>query len=93
MHMSLLSAELLVDDLKYFDFPEFTQAFLLLLKGELPLLLEHAQKDFDWSKVPGAAEYDAALKHSSSVKAARATRAAAESAAAQETSLLPPCPP
>jgi hypothetical protein len=88
MYMSLLSAQLLVDDLKYFDFPEFTPAFLVLLKEELPLLLEHAQKDFDWSKVPGAAEYDAALKRSQSVKAARATRAAAERAraAAQETS-------
>lgn len=46
--MSLLAAELLVDDLKYFDFPEFTPAFFANLKAELPKLLEHARKPFYW---------------------------------------------
>ena len=60
--MSRLTAELLVDDLKHFGFPEFTLAFFDNLKAELPKLLEHAQKPFDWGAVPGAAEYDAALE-------------------------------
>jgi len=46
--MPLLTAELLVGDLKYFDFPEFTLTFFGNLKAELPKLLEHAQKPFDW---------------------------------------------
>jgi hypothetical protein len=46
--MSLLAAELLVDDLKYFDFPEFTPAFFANLKAEVPKLLEHARKPFYW---------------------------------------------
>jgi len=29
------------------------------LKKELPELIEHARKDFDFGKVPGAVEYDA----------------------------------
>jgi len=39
MHMSLLSAELLLDDLKYFDFPKFTQAFLVFTSGGSCFLL------------------------------------------------------
>jgi hypothetical protein len=32
---------------------------MLGLKKELPELIEHARKDFDFGKVPGAVEYDA----------------------------------
>lgn len=59
--MNFDTALLLIDNLAHFHFPEFTTAFLKEMKAELPRVLEHAHADFDWSRVPGAAEYDARL--------------------------------
>ena len=87
--MSRLTAELLVDDLKHFGFPEFTLAFFDNLKAELPKLLEHAQKPFDWGTVPGAAEYDAALERECKRKAAVAAAAAAAAKGASSSSSAP----
>ena len=66
--MSRLTAELLVDDLKHFGFPGFTLAFFDNLKAELPKLLEHAQKPFDWGGVPGAASTTLLSSASASAK-------------------------
>lgn len=87
--MSRLTAELLVDDLQYFDFPEFTLAFFDNLKAELPKLLEHAQKPFDWGAVPGAAEYDAALERERKRKAAVAAAGAAAAKGTSSSSSAP----
>jgi len=61
--MDVTTGSLLVDNLVHFNFPEFTGDFRAHLKAELPLLLQHARRDFNWSAVPGAAEYDATLAH------------------------------
>ena len=52
--MNFDTALLLIDNLAHFHFPEFTTAFLIEMKAELPRVLEHAHADFDWSRVPGA---------------------------------------
>jgi hypothetical protein len=59
--MSVDTIELLIDDLVCFGFPKFTDEFLKGMKKELPLVIEHAHKPFDFGSVPGAAEYDASL--------------------------------
>jgi hypothetical protein len=82
--LTLPTAELLVDDLKHFGFNEFTGPFLENLKRELPLLLQHARKPFDWSALPGAAAYDLRLKRELERKAKSAGAASAAS-----TSSLP----
>ena len=80
--MPVASASLLVDNFVHFNFLEFTPAFLANLKDELPLLLQHARKPFDWSAVPGAAEYDAALARKLKLKESKAAAAATAAAAA-----------
>ena len=39
-----------------FNFPEFTPAFLADLKTELPQVLAHAQKPFDWTALYGGTQ-------------------------------------
>lgn len=74
--MSVETASLLVDDLAKFDFDEFTGEFLEGLKKELPEVIRHANLDFDFSKVDGAAEYDACLARKLKAKAAKAAKTA-----------------
>ena len=77
--MDVTTASLLVDNLVHFNFPLFTGDFRAHLKAELPLLLQHARRDFNWSAVPGAAEYDATLAHRLKLKETKAAAAAASS--------------
>ena len=86
--MTAASAILRIDHLVHFNFPEFTPAFLADLKTELPKVLAHAQKPFDWTGVPGAAEYDAALSRKIKRKQAKAAAAAAPAAAASSSSVV-----
>ena len=76
----------------HFNFPEFTPAFLADikadLKAEVPQVLAHAKKPFDWTGVPGAAEYDAALSRKIKRKQAKAAAAAAAAAAASSSSVV-----
>ena len=74
--MALGTAELLIDDLALFQFPDFTPEFLDNLKKELPALKQQAEKDFDWSAVPGAKEYDDRLARKLKAKASKAKAAA-----------------
>ena len=67
--ITIPAAELLVDDLKHFGFPEFTPDFLQDVKKELSLLKQHAQRDFDRDAVD---KLSAKLKK----EEARATEAA-----------------
>ena len=91
--MDLATASLLVDNLEHFNFPEFTLDFRGHLKAELPLLLLHARKPFDWSAVSGAAEYDAALARQLKLKETKAAAAAAAHAAAASSSSSSAPPP
>ena len=84
--MDVTTASLLVDNLVHFNFPEFTGDFRAHLKAELPLLLQHARKDFNWSAVPGAAEYDATLAHRLKLKETKAAAAAAASSSSSSSS-------
>lgn len=59
--MSVASLEILIDLLANFGFPEFTEELFVGMKAELPELIRHANRPFDYSKVPGAVEYDAAF--------------------------------
>jgi hypothetical protein len=72
--MSVETIELLIDDLVCFGFPEFTDEFLKGMKKELPLVIEHAHKPFDFGSVPGAAEYDASLARRLKLKEAAAAK-------------------
>jgi hypothetical protein len=74
------AAELLIELLANFNFPEFTPEFLELLKQELPEVMRQAKLPFDWSAVRGAAEYDKALK----AKLARAAAASSSTPAVQD---------
>ena len=56
--MSISVAELLVDDLSFLEFPEFTDEFLEGVKKELPSIREEARKPFNWDAVPGAEAYN-----------------------------------
>ena len=83
--MSKETAELLIDDLAKFEFLEFTPELLAGLKEELPEVLRQARVPFDFSSVPGAAKYDAALARKlirKADKAASTPSAAAAAAAA-----------
>jgi len=74
----------------HFNFPEFTGDFRAHLKAELPLLLQHARRDFNWSAVPGAAEYDATLAHRLKLKETKAAAAAAAAASSSSSSSSAP---
>ena len=50
-----------IDDLAYFGIQKFTGQFLEGMKSELSLLLDHSRRPFDWSAVPGAADFDSAV--------------------------------
>jgi len=86
--MTAASAIMRIDHLVHFNFPEFTPAFLTGLKTELPQVLAHAQKPFDWTGVPGGAEYDAALSRKIKLKQAKTAAAAAAAAAASSSSVV-----
>ena len=86
--MTVASASLRIDRLVHFNFPEFTPVFLAELKTELPQVLAHAKKPFDWAGVPGAAEYDAALARKSKFKQTKVASAAAAAAAASSSSVV-----
>ena len=88
--LSLPTAELLVDDLKYFGFKEFTDPFLQNLKMEVPLLLQQARKPFDWSALPGAAEYDLRLNRNLERKAKSVAAVSAASASSLPAEALAP---
>jgi hypothetical protein len=51
------SLEILADNLKYFDIPEFNEAFIMELKKEIPKALQDAKKTFDWDSIPEAKTY------------------------------------
>jgi hypothetical protein len=70
--MASETAELLVDDFTLFQFPDFTPEFLENFTKELPSLKQQAEKDFDWSAVPGATEYDARLARKLKAKSSNA---------------------
>lgn len=57
----MAALELLVDDLCYFEtvdgIPYFTPQFLRLMKSEIPKAKVHAEKEFDWDKLPHARTY------------------------------------
>jgi hypothetical protein len=89
--MTEATAFLLIDLFAHFNFPQFTPDFTTNLKAEVPQLLLHARKDFNWSAVDGAAEYDAALVSKRKLKETKAAAAAAPTAAS--SSSAPPPPP
>ena len=80
--MSKETAELLIDDLAKFEFLEFTPELLAGLKEELPEVLRQARVPFDFSSVPGAAKYDAALARKLIRKADKAASTPSAAAAA-----------
>ena len=49
---------LLVESLKHFDYPEFTDEFLEKLKAELPRARQQAAAPFDWNSLKGSSLYD-----------------------------------
>ena len=51
--MDLVAPGALIDLLALFGFPEFTAEFLQGMKTELPEVIRHAKKPFDWAKVSG----------------------------------------
>ena len=79
------SAELLVDNLKYFEFPEFTPEFLAEVKKELPQLMHQARQDFDWDSLDGAEDYNRTLTAKLKAKEAAAAKAAARTASIEES--------
>ena len=80
--MSKETAELLIDDLAKFEFLESTPELLAGLKEELPEVLRQARVPFDFSSVPGAAKYDAALARKLKRKADKAASTPSVAAAA-----------
>ena len=62
--MDLNASWLLIDDLALLGLRKFTPQFLDGMKAELPAVLAHAARDFDWSTVPGAADFDASIRRS-----------------------------
>ena len=52
----------MIDELVRFKFPEFTTSFLIKMKKEVGTLLALYKSNFNWSTLPGAAEYDAKLQ-------------------------------
>ena len=78
------AADLLIDLLANFNFPEFTPDFLEHLKQELPEVMRQVKMPFDWSAVRGAAEYDKALK----AKLARAAAASSSTTAIHREGLV-----
>jgi hypothetical protein len=58
---SLDKCSLLINELRFFGFPEFTPHFLQGLKSELAQLKVQALIPYNWAAVPGANDYDAAL--------------------------------
>jgi hypothetical protein len=91
--MIVASASLRIDRLVHFNFPEFTPAFLADLKAEVPQVLAHAKKPFDWTGVPGAAEYDAALARKNKLKQTKAAAAAAAAASSSSSVVAAPVIP
>jgi hypothetical protein len=53
----LQSLEMLVDGLKDFGYPEFTESFLSDMKKEIPYVLELAKKEFNWEAAPESRTY------------------------------------
>jgi hypothetical protein len=47
----------LVDDLEYFDYPEFDEEFRADLKKEIPEAIQLAKGEFDWEALPGSKQY------------------------------------
>ena len=90
--MTVASASLRIDRLVHFNFPEFTPAFLADLKAEVPQVLAHAKKPFDWTGVPEAAEYDAALARKNKLKQTKAAAAAAAAASSSSVVAAPVIP-
>ena len=86
--MTETAAPVLIGLLGNFNFPEITPAFVFGLQGELPLLLRHALRPFDWSVVDGAAEYDATLARKRKLKGAKDAKAAVATAAATTATML-----
>ena len=57
-NISISTAELLIDDLSFLEFPEFTDEFFEGMKKELPSIRDEARKQFNWDAVPGAEDYN-----------------------------------
>lgn len=72
--MTVSCANLLIDDLVYFDFPEFTTDFLDGMKKEFLQIRGEALKPFNWDDVPGAKEYEASMKRKRDSLTRTATR-------------------
>jgi hypothetical protein len=47
----IAALELLTDDLVCFDYPEFEEEFVTLLKTEISLSVKHSQQPFDWDTI------------------------------------------
>jgi len=84
--MTETAALVLIDLLGNFNFPEITPAFVVGLQGELPLLLRHARRVFDWGAVDGAADYDATLARKRKLEEAKAAAAASSSSSSSSSS-------
>jgi hypothetical protein len=54
--------ELLIDGLSHFKFPELHPNFRDLMKKEMPIYKALMDREFNWSRLPGAEKYDKAAK-------------------------------
>ena len=53
--------ELLIDDLVYFEYRNFTANFLTKMKKELPSAIDHANQDYDWESIKPSKQYETRL--------------------------------
>ena len=44
-------------DLNHFEYKEFDHDFFVGLEKEIPLAVEHANREFDWSTIEESKEY------------------------------------
>lgn len=79
--MNANEVKLLIQDLRYFRFPELTPQVIEGLASEANLLLAQATMPFDWGAVNGAADYDSSVMKRLTGEAAPEAPAPSEAAA------------
>ena len=56
-NVSISTLELLVDNLIYFEYEEFDEKFLQMMKSELRDAVQHTYKAFDWDAISSGKNY------------------------------------
>ena len=52
----------IADELQYFDYSNFSPAFLVLLKKEIPVVISHANQPFNWEDLKNSQQFQIRLQ-------------------------------